>query len=874
VAAISKYLILGVTICTIVLGTVYARAQPSGNDAQISKLRQAVKSLAVTAAPPVAVVTPPNIKVAEAVAETLAVDIQATSAGVSIKYPWTRPVAVATFIRNDVLWVIFNRAIIANHAPIDPRLKLRLQSAKQASHAQATVLQYKVTPGQWAGILQEGNIWTVVIKDTEILPRTILSTQVVDNSVAGGGVSIPVKMPGNIVTVIDPTLGDAIFVAPVQGMAQGFSKTVKLRGGELLSTTQGVAFVPLSRRYALIRQDESVLVTDSATSASSSPASTFVRSAVGTATTRLIDFENWAVNDGRRFEDIESDLLYQLSVLARPAQQKMRWQIATLYLARGLPQRALGVMAAMVRKEKQLEYLPQFRAARGVASFMSHNYTAAREDLLDISLDGVSEVWLWRARLHDVEMRPQDTVESFARGSDVISQYGYVQRADFQLSAIRSAIAIGNGSMAQRELSLLPMAELLPAQRSEAYYWKGRLAALQGHMPEALKIYRSIGTDTDRRAHAMAQLSATQILVDNGSQKLSSAIHILERLRYAWRGDSLELELLDTLAKYYSRSRRFREALVAYRQSISYFTPNDHTRNATVMQDKLFRSLFLDGVADTITPVQSLALFTDFQGLAPLGTDGDMMIRRLSERLVDVGLYHRAAELLEHQVRMRLEGTAQAVVALRLAMVQILAEKPQAALDAIRFTRAIAIDDNILASRNRIEARALIDLGDYDAADVLLGNDSSAIAQILRADLAWTSKSWSQLASITSNILENTDQSTVNAADRVRHIMRLTFAQNMLNNLPALQALKKRYATLLAGGRYEQAFSLLSSGATLSPADIRSLSITLVSIDRLDSFKKIYRAELRSMDIPLTTTASLTPEQAAALTPAAGTAGR
>jgi tetratricopeptide (TPR) repeat protein len=795
--------------------------------------------------------------------------------GISITYDWDAPAASAAFIRNNELWVVFDRPISVKHSAIDPKVKLRLQKASQSLNAQATVLHYKLSPGQWAGIERTGTHWTVHVKDTEILPRILLTTEVANDTIAAGAVSIPVATPSNVVTIADEVLGDVILVAPVNALAQGFAKASMLRGGELLQTAQGIAFVPLSRRYALIRQDKSILITDSAISVSSGSSSTFVRSSVGSATARLIDFENWAIKDGRKFEEIEGDLLYKLSVANVDEQQKKRWLLATFYLARGLPQRAYGVMEAMVRKEKQIEQLPQFRAARGVAALESHNYAAAREDLLDMALDGVNEIWLWRTKLHDIEGRPQAAIEAYQRGSDVISYYAPAERGIFQLAVIRSAILLGNGGLAQQELGLLPLAEMLPAQKAEAHYWQGRLAALQGHMPEALRIYKSISAGVDRRSHAMAQLSATQILVKNSGLKLTLAIAALERMRYAWRGDTLELELLDTLATYYTQSRRYREALISYRQAISYFTPNERTRTAVVMQDNLFRSLFLDGVADTLAPVQTLALFTDFKDLTPLGTDGDLMIRRLSERLVDVELYNRAADLLEHQVRYRLEGTAQAVVALRLAMVQILAGKPQAALDAIRFTRTIAINDDVLASRNRIEARALIDLEDFEAADVLLDQDSSPTAQILQADLAWTRKDWRKLTAITNDILAVSSQSpAISASDRIKHILRLTFAQNMLNNVAALKELRIRYAALMTGGGYEQAFALLASGNSLGPADIRNLSKTLVNIDRLDSFRDVYRAELRSMDIPLTTTASLTPEQAAALTPAAGKAAK
>jgi tetratricopeptide (TPR) repeat protein len=854
-------------LCCIMVFASSAKSQSDLNAQSVAGLRKVAQALGVPAAASNASTKP----IADANTDELVATFISMPGGVSITYDWKTAVAAAAFIRNNELWVVFDQPIVIKHSVLDPKVKLRLQKASQSLNAQATVLHYKITAGQWVGVEQKGIGWTIYIKDTEILPRALLTPAVASNVVTAGAVSIAVVAPSHVVTIADEALGDIILVAPVKTAAQGFAKPSMLRGGELLQTAQGVAFVPLSRRYTMIRQDNAILITDSAVSVTAGASAAFVRSSVGTATTRLIDFDNWATKDGRKFEEIEGEILYQLSIASPPEQQKKRWQLATFYLARGLPQRAYGVMQAMVRKEKQIEALPQFRAARGVAALMSHNHAAAREDLLDVALDGVTEIWLWRAKLHDLEGRPQAAIDAYQQGSDVISYYASVERSVFQLTAIRSAIALGNGGLAQQELGLLPLADMSSNLKAEAHYWQGRLAALQGHMPEALRIYKNIKPDVDRRSYAMAQLSATQILVKNGSLKLTPAIATLEQLRYAWRGDALELDLLETLSTYYTQSRRYREALVSYRQAISYFNSNDRTRTAAVMQDNLFRSLFLDGVADMLTPVQTLALFTDFKGLTPLGTDGDLMIRRLSERLVDVGLYNHAADLLEHQVRYRLEGTAQAVVASRLAMVQILAGKPQAALDAIRFTRNVLIDDDVLASRNRIEARALIDLEDFEAADVLLDQDSSATGLILQADLAWTRKDWRKLAVMTDSVLAvGVKASAVSASDRIKHILRLTFAQNMLNNLAALKELRTRYAALMTGGGYEQAFALLASGNSLSPADIRNLSKTLVSIDKLDSFRDVYRAELRNMDIPLTTTATLTPEQAAALTPAAG----
>ena len=50
---------------------------------------------------------------------------------------------------------------------------------------------------------------------------------------------------------------------------------------------------------------------------------------------------------------------------------------------------------------------------------------------------------------------------------------------------------------------------------------------------------------------------------------------------------------------------------------------------------------------------------------------GDDMIRKLADRLVSVDLLDRAGDLLNHQVRERLEGEDKSRVGMRLAMIHL-----------------------------------------------------------------------------------------------------------------------------------------------------------------------------------------------------------
>ena len=857
-----------IRIAVLLLAAAVHPAQLQGQSVE----RQ-LDALHAQKAAPVEAAASPAASVASQVtanATSITAQIIPEAGGFSIHYPFTSQVAAAAFIRADQLFVVFDAPVDINHPEIIDTLQRRLKAPRQIDNAEAAILVYPIGPGQSAGMEAEGTGWKVTVKDSIVMPRVVLAPEVVSDAVAGGTLRFSIAAAGNVVQLVDPALGDHLLVAPVKQESSGIFNPSSLRSGQLLRTAQGIAFAPLSNRFVMVRKSDSVLITDSGLSSASGLASAFVRGPESASTAPLIDLEKWARNTGKEYLEVEGELQYQLSVAKPDQQQQRRWDIATFYIGRGLAQRALGALGAMLMHDPKADVLPQFRAARGVALLMSNRIAEAREDLFDVSLDGAAEIWLWRAEIHERERRYDQALDAFARGSDVIARYGDTERARFQLSAIRAAIGLGDIKTAERELGLLPANGMTARQQAEVHYWRGVLLARAGNAAAALKQFADATRDRQRQPAAMAELAAIRLRVETGTLAREKAVKMLERLRLGWRGDDLELDMLQTLADYYLAGQNYREALLALRQPVLYFRSSDRTRAFSQQLDQEFRDLFLSGKADSLPPVQAFALFTDFRDATPLGTDGDAIIRRISERLVDVGLYARAAELLDHQVRYRLEGTAQAVVAARLAMIEILAQQPQKALDAITVTRQNLIPDDVRTLRQRVEARALIDLDRLDDAAALIESDSTPIAQVLRSDLLWRKKSWRPLAEATAQLLDNPQAGgLMSGADRQKHIVRIALAYTMLNDLPALAAVRKRFGAQIDGTPYRDDFTLLTSGNALSPADIQKLSVTLARVDQLDAFASVYRAELRQMNIPVAEQ-QLTAEQIAALAPAAG----
>ena len=123
-----------------------------------------------------------------------------------------------------------------------------------------------------------------------------------------------------------------------------------------------------------------------------------------------------------------------------------------------------------------------------------------------------------------------------------------------------------------------------------------------------------------------------------------------------------------------------------------------------------FDSLFLGGKADALPPIEALGLFYDYRDLTPIGRRGDEMIRKLADRLVSVDLLDQAAELLQHQVDHRLQGSARAQVATRLAVIYLMNHKPERAIATLQtITRDRAVERTARPAPAAGSARAVGD---------------------------------------------------------------------------------------------------------------------------------------------------------------------
>lgn len=774
---------------------------------------------------------------------TVEVSTLPVGGGVQLTYRFPERVAAAAIQRGSTLMVAFAGNRLLSHPPLEKATGDRLRSVDQRAIAGHDLLTFELRPGQFVGFRRDENAWLLSVKDTEVLPRESLTLERQADDVGGTRIFAKLPEPSEGFVLDEPATRQRLLVVPTTAASRGMLSAVRKPGGVFLPTLQGLAYEFIGDRPQTLRYPNGIAFLGIERKAPADEARGARKTLDGSLhKDRLVDLAAWAKLGDETMHARKVALLYALSMAGEAERQARRWDLARFYLGQRLPQDAIGVLDAMVRTDSDLLNAPTFRATRGVARLMANDIPGALDDLDRPLLDEEPDLWLWRARALEAAGRSADALKAYTAGADVLAAFPPRDQAEFQLAAIRADLRQGTDAQARKIIDDLPAKGLSADQRTQIAYWHGKLAERSGDAASAAASYAKAVTLGGREYGAHAAYAQIADDLNRKAITAKQAIDRLERLRFTWRGDDLELSMLDMLSRLYEADGDYRQALNLMKQAVSYFPPSDETQTIGTRLDSLFRRLFLDGEADKLPPARAVALFYDYRDLTPLGPDGDSMIRRLVERLVSVNLLERAAGLLDHQVRFRLDGVPQAVVAGRLAMIHILNNTPDKALAVIRATRQDNLPADVRQERNRIEAQALINLARADEAEVVLDSDTSRAADLLRADIFWQSKRWDDLIPVLSRLVETPDAPFNGDAKRL--VLRAAVAQTMRGDEAALVALRSRFRSRMTGDALGAAFDIITA-PTPDPNAVNSLSETLKAVDSIDATIAGYRAAFR-----------------------------
>lgn len=551
----------------------------------------------------------------------------------------------------------------------------------------------------------------------------------------------------------------------------------------------------------------------------------------------FVRFAAWAGDEKEGYYATLAKLNEALGKAPKRARSERRFELAKFYFAYGLLAEAIGALNAIAVEDPAFTNVGSYVALKGATQQRMHRNEEALDTLAHFSVKAEPGAAIWRGMALESLGFHKKARAQLAKGMQDEELYPALWQARFRLAETKAALGVNDLEDANSMWENIALDLLDDNDRAEAYLVKGKILYAIGEPALALEYFRMVFPLTDGEMAHRARYNEVNMLYNVGELNADEAAERFEQLRYQWRGDDLELKALRALGDIYLDQERYRDALTVMRVGFTFKPQHPISRNMRDRMGDVFEELYLDGKADSLKSTAAIALFYDFKELTPIGTKGDRMIRLLSERLVSIGLFDQAAELLQHQVDYRLKGTARAQVAMRLALIHLKNKRPEDAFKTISATRFSGLTTKLRGQRRLIEARALADMGRHNHAVELLEEDVSHEAEILRANIYWDADNWPETGRIYEALLEGEWGTNKALSNESRaNVMRMAIAYALVDDKPALERVRRKFSAQMAGSPDAQAFNIATGDLALRGVAFRDVLRRVNSIDTFESF--------------------------------------
>ncbi len=811
-----------------------------------------VKPVESPAPPPVAAKPPaPPVKpeklgapVGQSAEKGLQIHYTELDDGVSIRFDWSQPTSAAVFRRGGGVYVVFDRDQKIDFSDFKPANWPVVTAIQQVATLSGIAIRFTSAGGYLPIVRRAGNSWIVDLQRRP--PQLDGALQAaVKRDANGAAVELTPLDPASPISLTDPDIGDTLVAVPLPQLGQGVQQASAYPEFDLLATAQGVAVRPLSDQLSIrtlpgrIRIETQGGLTLAADEDRVLPAEAPAASGV------LLHLADWQGKATIPFTLRKQALYAGLVAASDDDRNARRLDLAKFYFANAMAAETLGVLRNAEREVPNLTDDPGIKLMQGASEYLAGEDDAAAADLGDRALDGRADTALWRAALA-AEQQDWKTAGPLAKaGQDVVRDYPPALGNRLMLVLADAMLRTGNRKDAGALAETVLKRKSTRGQQDEADYLAGRVAAETGGPAKATEYWTEAAhSPAIDLGHAQSAFALTLLNYESGAISRSDAIAAVDRLRYAWRGDDFEIQVLRKLADLYVADGDFRSAFDTLKRIPTGFPDTDAARDATQQMQKDFVDMFLSPDADKLSPLTALGLYQEFKELTPPGDDGDRIIRKLADRLVAVDLLERAGNLLDDQVKNRLAGLDQARVAAQLALVRLLDHQPDLALAALDVKVIDGLPADLVRQRTELRARALVDLGKPDEALTALTGDDGADADRLRAEIYEKQQNWPLLAATLRKGLKEPESGGKLDPDSVLTVLRLANALVLGHDSKGLDALQWRYAAAMDQTPYRDAFRILA-GTGMAETGPGTIADRVAQIGDLQSFMTSYKQRLQ-----------------------------
>lgn len=752
-------------------------------------------------------------------------------------------VGMAAYQRGGYAYIIFDR-----------NLGLSLDKLLQGQHAgktemldlkNATGFRFSLPQGVDLRLSRHETAWHIKAQKPDNNLPLSMTFNAEPDYVLGARLVLPVSGAGTPVNLTDPVTGENLVVVPLQQAGQQITRSQFFPDVVTLPTAQGILLLPRHDKVKANITATGIELVDEKDGLKLSPMADTGRDGGATNTKlprlSLVDLKSWRGREGDYFVASRRRLWETMVTLPEGERAYTRLHLARLHLAYGQGSEAMVILNQLARDVPDMASSVQFLAIRGAARILAGDVAAGLRDMDRIGEGGI-EMDLWRA-VAEAKLRDfQAAWPKFQSTAGVLMQMPEPVFTHMLVLGLETGLALGQAVEAYEWLAQFKNMHEEVFYNPKIQYLRGVMDYQFGHVDKAENLWRMVALSRDRLYRTRAELALVDLAVAKGKMKPADAAKRLEGLRFVWRGDDLELDILARLGKFYLDGNKYVDGFTTLSTATRLYPDDPKSAELRAEMSELLRKIYLENAAPAMGPLEALGLYQQFNSMAPVGEVGDAIARKLAEKLVTVDLLDQAAALLDKQVRERLSGPLKAEVGAQLAAIRLLNKQPDQALESLDNSAVDGISETLDDERHLLRARAHMELGDFAEAETTLGDIGEEAANALRVDIAWRNQRWADAAKLLGALIGAPPaRGDKLAPEKITLLLNRATALVLAGDEGALAQLARDFSPALAGLPEAGAFRLLTQAQSDQFANPSDIIDRLNDVDLFKQFLDKYR---------------------------------
>ena len=776
-------------------------------------------------------------------AETVTPFINVLGNTVRVVFPFEQDTPAAVFRRGDTVWMIFDT--VSGIAPPGNSMDFDAIASDftVVSSGDTQVVRLDLSQDRLATLGSEGMAWVLSLGDMMLSPTEPMTLSRRRDIEGSFEMVADMVRPGRLHEFRDPLVGDVLQVVTAFPPARGLTRSLDYVDFTALRSVHGLVVKPKSANLGV--EVDSPVAVISATSGLTVSAIDSLRNAGSqaqeAARAGYLNLGALEERDPAAFVEKRDDMERAAAANEGRERDLARLDYAQFLVANRFAFEALGVLRVLESDLRAQDLTRKIRTTTAIADVLAGRPRDALRTLNAPSLDQDVDSLFWRtiarAETHDYRGARFDALEARA----IADSYPEWARNHFRLAAARAAVEADDPILAQRMLDDIDFASLSVEEASLHHLLSGRIDEAEGRNQEALDTYGQVIASEIRPTRAEAVYRTLLVLDREGRLDLAKGTQTLAAEALLWRGDALEADMQTLLAQLYFRNGEYRPGFETVKTAVANYPESPAVNGLRDQAQRMFSDLFLNGVADSIGPVEALAIYYDFRHLTPPGARGDEMIRNLARRLVRVDLLAQAAELLQYQLDNRLRGVARTQIAADLAVIYLADRRPQDALRVLNETQLPGLPDSLQRQRRLLEARAMIDGGRDQLALDLISNMDGKDVELMRIDAHWKSRRYSQAGEMIEVIYGNEPEGK--PLDRVARMSLIKAAVGyvLAGDDYGLSRLRAKFGERMVASPEWAMFDFVTGPIQTTSLEFKKVAAEVAALDSLTAFLASYR---------------------------------